>query len=109
MTLTFDMHIGTRTHLVFFVYQLSLTTKVSDKSIVLTFSHTKSQGTKLVLPLNISRSNKGHYLNKPGRTRTPNPAYHVSRSSAFWFRRILFTVFIIYGHGGHIGHVHRTI
>ena len=39
----------------------------------------------------------------------PDAAYKVSRSSAFWFRRRFFKVFTIYGHGGHLGHVTRTV
>ena len=53
---------------------------------------------------------KGSHLNKLGSTRAPDAAYQVSRSSAFWFRRRGFLkVFTIYGHGGHLGHVTRTV
>ena len=69
----------------------SETTIVSEKSIVLHFSHTKAYGTKLTL-------SQGHYLNKCGSTRSPNAECQVSRSSAFWFRRRrFFKVFTIYG------------
>ena len=53
-----------------------------------------------------ARPTQGHYLNKVGSTQAPDAAYQVSRSSAFWFRRRRFvSVFTIYWHGGHIGHV----
>ena len=45
-------------------------------------------------------------MNKLGSIGAPDAAFQVSRSSDFWFqRRIFFKVFIIYGHGGHLGHV----
>ena len=92
---------------------ISQTTTVSEKSIVLTVSHTKAKpymGSNLTLPLKRSRSTQGHHLNKLGSTRVPDAAYKFSRSSAFWFqRRRIFHVFTIYGNGGHLGHVPWTI
>ena len=38
-----------------------------------------------------------------------NVSYQVSRSSVNWFWRRFFKVFTIYGHGGHLGHVMRTV
>ena len=75
------------------------------------FSHIKAQWTKFDLAVNLSRSTQGQHLNKLGSTRALDAAYQVSRSSAFWFRRrrSFFKVFIIYGHGGHLGHVTRTV
>ena len=56
-------------------------------------------------------STQGQHLNKFGSTWVLNAAYKVSRSSAFLFFRekIFLKVFIIYGHGGHFGHVTWTI
>ena len=50
--------------------------------------------------------NQDHNLNNLGSTCIDNATYQVSRSSVycFWKRR-LFKVFTIYGHGGHVGHV----
>ena len=56
--------------------------KVSEKSIVLPFSHIKAKGTKFDLVINRSRSTQGHHLNKIGSPRAPDAAYEVSRSSA---------------------------
>ena len=55
-------------------------------------------------------STQGHNLNNLGSTRIDNATYQVSRSSVNWFwRRRFFKVFTIYGHGGHLGHVTRTV
>ena len=49
-------------------------------------------------------------LNNLGSTHIHNATYQVSRSSVNWFwRRRFFKVFTIYGHGGHLGHVTRTV
>ena len=64
----------------------------------------------LTLTSNGSRSTHGHNLNNLGSTRIENATYQVSRSSVKWFwRRRFFKVFTIYGHGGHLGHVTRTV
>ena len=64
----------------------------------------------LTLMLSRSRSTKDHHLNKLGRPHIPNATYQVPRSSAFWsWRRRFLMFFTIYGHGGHLGHVSRTI
>ena len=34
--------------------------------------------------------------------------FHENRPSRFWIRRF-FKVFTIYGHGGHLGHMTRTM
>ena len=58
----------------------------------------------------MSRWTQSHHLNKLGSTQAPDAAYHVSRSSVFWFqRRRFFKVFTIYGHNGHLGHVTWTV
>ena len=50
------------------------------------------------------------FFYKFGCTRVPDHVYHVSKSSASWFRRRLFLkVFTIYGPGRHLGHVTRNI
>ena len=64
----------------------------------------------LTLTLRRSRSTQDHYLNKIGRPNTPNATYQVPRSSAFWFWKWRFLKgFTIYGHGGHLGLVTKTI
>ena len=45
--------------------------------------------------------NPGSSFEQLSSTRAPNAGYQVSKSSAFWFT--------IYGHGGHLGHVTRTV
>ena len=57
--------------------------------------------------LTLRKIGQGHNLNKIGRTLVPDAAYQVSKSSAF--RRRFFKIFTIYGHGGHLGHVTRSI
>ena len=47
-------------------------------------------------------------MNKLGRTHTQNATYVVPRSLAFRFQRFLKS-FTIYRHGGHLGHVTRTM
>ena len=65
----------------------SLTTIISENSIVLPFFQYKSI--------------RDYDMNKLNSIRAPNAAYQVSRPSAFWFRRRrFFKVFTIYGHGG---------
>ena len=64
----------------------------------------------LTLVWNRSRSTQGHNLNTLGSTYIDNATYQVSRSSVYWFsRRRFFKVFIIYGHGGHVGRVTQLI
>ena len=70
------------------------------------FSIQKHRGANLTVSFNRSRLIQGHHLNKLGSTRAPDAAHQVSRLSAFWFQRRRFLRgFIMYGHGGHIGHV----
>ena len=73
-----------------------------------TFSIQKPDGTNLTLPLNRLRSTHGHHLYKLKITNSPDITYQVSRQLAqsFWRRR--FKLFIIYGHGGHLGHMTWT-
>ena len=79
-------------------------------SLFYLFPIQKQKGPILTLLWNRPRSTQGHHLNKVGSTRAPDAAYQVSMSSAFWFwRRRFFKVFTIYGHGGHLGHVTRTL
>ena len=55
----------------------------------------------------MSWSTQGDNLNNFGSTCIDNATYKVSRSSVYWFsRRRFIKVFTIYGHGGHVGHVH---
>ena len=64
----------------------------------------------LTLALNRSGSTQGHNLDNLGSTCIDNATYQVSRSSVNWFwRRRFFKVFTIYGHGGHLGHVTRSV
>ena len=60
--------------------------------------------------LSRSRSTQDHHLYRLGRPPIPDATFQVPRSLAFrfWRRRFL-KVFTIYGHGGHLGHVTRTI
>ena len=74
------------------------------------FPHTKAYVTKFDLGVKWSRSTQGNYLNNLGSTCIDNAIYKVSRSSVYWFwKRRLFKVFTIYGHGGHVGHVTQLI
>ena len=61
-------------------------------------------------PYKWPRSIHCHHLNKFGCTWVPDAVYQVLRSTASWFwRRIFFKVFTIYGPGSHLGHVARNI
>ena len=49
-------------------------------------------------------------MNNLDSTQVPNATYKVSRPSVNWFwRRRFIKVFTIYGHGGHVGHVSRSV
>ena len=85
MTVTFDIHIGSCTHLVKCTYQLWHHRLQWFLKIPLFYLFPK--GPNLTLLLNRSRSIWGHYLNKLGSTWAPNDAYQVSRWSAFKFQR----------------------
>ena len=113
MTLTFDIHIGSCTHLVNCIYQLwyyhifNSFWKIHWFTFFLIRKH---KGTNLTLSWNRSWSTQDHYLNKLGSTHPPNAAYQVSRSSAFVVpEKKILKVFTIYGHGRHLSHVTRTI
>ena len=83
---------------------------IVSKKIMFTFFHTKAYVTKFDLGLKWVKINPGSYLNNLGSTRIHTATYQVSRSSVNWFwRRRFFKVFTIYGHGGHPGHVTRTV
>ena len=64
------------------------------------------------LTLSKSRSSSAliHYLFKPCRAHIPKASYQVSRSLAFWLGEeniyiYIYSVFTLYGQGGHLGHV----
>ena len=64
---------------------------VSEKSIVLTFSHTKAYEI-----VKRSRLTECHHLNKLVSTWAPNAAYQVPKSSAFWFQRRRFSFIFLF-------------
>ena len=89
MTLTFDIHLASCTHLVNCIYQLwhhRLQQFLKNRLFYL-FPIQKHKGPTLTLPQNRSGSTQDHHLNKLGSIWTPDVAYRVSRSSAFWFQR----------------------
>ena len=64
----------------------------------------------LILPWNRSRSTEDLHLNYLVSTRVPDASCQVSQPFVNWFwRRRVLKAFIIYGRGGHIGHVTWTI
>ena len=88
MTLTFDTHLISLTHLFEYI-----------------FAHAKAYVTKFDLGVKQVRSTQRHILNNLGSTGIHNATYQCSRSSVYWFWRRFFKVFTIYGHCGHLGHV----
>ena len=95
MTLTFDIHTGSCTHLVDCIYQLwyQRLQKFLKNPLFYLFpiqKHIKDQ----IWPCR--KIGQGHHLNKLGSTRVPDAAYQVSRSSAFWFQRRRFLRFLPY-------------
>ena len=61
------------------------------------------------------KNNKKHFnelgssFEQLGRPHIFNTTYQAPRSSNFWFWRIFLKGFTLYGRGGHLGHVTRTI
>ena len=80
----------------------------STKYIISIFAHSKAKVTKSDLGIKWIKVNPG--LNHLGSARVHDAAYHISWSSVYWLsRRRVFKVFTIYGHGGDVGHVTRTV
>ena len=107
MTLTFDIHCGSYTHLLDCIYQLSYH---RPQYFVLPFIIHKLKGPYLTLLLNGSWSTQSHHFSKLDNTQVLDAMYQVSRVSGheFW-RRGFLKLLTIYGHGGHLGHVTWTI
>ena len=74
------------------------------------FDHTKALVTKFDLGIKWVKVNPGHNLNDLISAHVHTATNQVSRPFVYWFwRRTFFRVFTIYGCGGHVGHVTRTI
>ena len=112
MTLTFDTHSTSLTHLAECFKQLwGLKTAITSKKyIIFTFSHTKACVIKFDLDVKKGKGQPRVIICYLGSTGIDNATYQVSRSSVYCFwRSRFFKVFTIHVHGGHVGHVTQLI